>query len=199
MTSQVLRWSAPTDGCDGMAVTDELVLVAGPEVLNAYDRADGSLRWSAQSVETEGPTPVVVVGGVVVVVPEWDDPVAFDLAAGELRDVPEDLDVPPPAGWDQPRVPEGFEVTDAGLVRDGVVVLPEFDEDDSWAARVGALTVVTCFESGVQVVDDTGALLAAPPLGAPGFDETPIVVDGAEAFVVAVDGVLHAVDAVRSD
>ena len=101
MTESVLRWSMPTDGCDGMAVTDELVLVAGPEVLNAYDRATGSWYWSVSSAETDGPTPVLVVDGVVVVVPEWDDPVAFDLATGDARPVPRTWTCPHrPAGTD---------------------------------------------------------------------------------------------------
>ena len=75
------------------------------------------------------------------------------------------------------------------------MIWPGFDDAEAWAARVGALTVITSFDAGVRIVDDAGTVLAAPPLGEPSFDEVPILVDGDHAFVVAVDGVLHAIDA----
>lgn len=144
--------------------------------------------------DTAGQTPVVVTpDGVVVVAPPFEEVQAFDAATGAARPVPVDVSVPGPVRDE--RLPDGYRFDDAGLTWHGSVVWSEASSSVPFVARLGAVTVINDFESGLRVVDDLGAVLISPPLGRRNYDETRVVVHGRMAAVVAADGCLYVIEA----
>jgi hypothetical protein len=183
-----LRWSAVTEGYDGVVITNDAVVVISPEVITAYELASGRVRWQSDMSDTSGWTPALVVGGVLVVAPPHEEVQAFDLVSGEaVRAVPP-YTLPPTF---RRELPEGYAYADGALTYRGQTLRTNGGDSALSVGRVGNLTVVNDLGQGLKVLDDQGKLLVAPLLGFRQFDEGPVIVQGDIAVTATSDGVLH--------
>jgi outer membrane protein assembly factor BamB len=180
-----------------MAATADSIIVAGSEVVTAFDRTTGETRWSSSMSDTSGATPVVVTAdGVVVVAPGFEPVQAFDLATGEPASVPAGISLPAPQR--PPRLPTGYATGPEGLTYHGKVIWSEPTDGDFYVARLGDLTVISDSDRGLRLVGDDGSVLAAPKFGRREYDAVPVLVDGPVAVTVTADGVLYAIGPART-
>jgi hypothetical protein len=171
-----------------MLSTDQLLIVAAPEILDAFDRHTGVLVWQTSMSDTSGWTPMTVAGQVVVVAPPYEQIQAFDLTSGRAVPVPQGVasSFPPP-----PQLPDGYRFDGTTLRYHGQRIWKGI-ASTAFVRRVGSLTVVDDFAKGLAVVDDGGDVIDAPAFERHG-DNQLVIVDGSTAFAAGGDDKLYAI------
>ncbi len=189
----VVRWRGQSDGADGMLVSGDTLYVAGPFVVTAFDTESGDVRWEAEMSDTSGVTPMRRDGDVVVVAPECEGAQAFDARTGEPAAYHGE---PPSEPYADFELPPGYRYTRGGLSFGGTVLWGGGDPEYApQVGRLGPMTVVNDFVTGLSVVAGDGDVLFHAELDTPMFDESAVLVVARDrvAFTLTADGKLWAI------
>jgi hypothetical protein len=195
-----IKWKCPVDGCDGLVVTPQLVIIVSPEQLRAFERSTGAVRWAADMSDTAGSVRGGIIDGMVVVAPDFEEIQAFALADGSSgfpgivdREALPEISTP---AYERP-IPPGLKFDDrtATLSRNGVVFwsgkVGRFPRYIPLIAAIGETVVLNDFDRGLQVFDVEGRTLLDLPLGRRNYPEAGLVVDDDEVITMTADGTLY--------
>ena len=190
----VVRWRGQSDGADGMLVSGDALYVTGPFVVTAFDTESGEVRWEAEmDADTSGVTPMARDGDVVVVATAFDGVEVFDARTGEPAIYRGE---PPSEPYADFELPTGYRYTGGELSFDGTVVWTGGDPEYApQVGRLGRMTIVNDFDTGLTVVAANGDVLFHAELGTPMYDESAVLVVEREgvAFTLTADGKLWAI------
>lgn len=212
--SPAIRWSAQTDSGDAFVLHDDAAYLVGGERASAWNLDNGDCLWEVEAPDTSGDTDATIVGRELVLLPEYDDIVAFDLGTGALRSVdtaPTAVTHPGaypdlPGGYviersDRPLVAQSRRTFLQSRVRDTHCtrlsyegnLIWEFDDWDwPFVARFGGQTIIVGRREAVVVVD-SGEQTFALKSGQDAY-AAKLRTRANAAFVLMTDAKLHRVD-----
>jgi hypothetical protein len=182
-----IRWTAVTDGVGTLVADSRAIAVTGDGLVEVFDRATGSRLWDAELDDPDSQPGLAISDGTLVVVDDLGGGAqGYDLLTGHPVEVDPDSDPGEGAPHADP-LPDGYAIEGDSLTFRGKVVAAvgngaddESDDNYVFVGRIGGLTVISQWSTGLKVVDDDGHVVAERSTGRPDWDPAPVWdIDGA--------------------